>query len=695
MVMVRRLVKPSSWFWLALAVALTLLLMALTAPQALAQGEPQIEYVSHAIIYDSINHDGVANPGEMIHVTVTVSNTGTYTAFELQGSLSALTWYATCYGVANYGDLGPGQQGTSGDGELYFRLSPLTPDGHVVELVLELIDSYGGYYPISFDIPVVDNVGPALTDSSVSPQVVAPTEPVTLTATLLDGAGVAVVTGTIRSSDNAFHTEFPMYDDGAHGDGDPGDSVFGAVWTTPVVAHDFLAGFQAQDALGYVTEYPDQEGFSTRSFSRQSNILLVIDELNEPGFDDYYASALAANGLAYDVWYTFYRGPVPSDTIMSYLPAIVIWAVPEEGTLTDLYDSSARDTLVSYLDHGGKLFITGQDIGYYIHDQTLYTDYFHAAFVEDSVGLYAIRGIAGDEIGDGLEFTIEGTGTGAGNQEWPSEIDPIAPAERVFEYYIPGGAMALDPRSAREKPIGKDGRLPESRTPGRIRPNGIVSSGTAAVRVDTSTYKVVYFAFGFEGIDETADRNAVMQAVIGWLHGHSLFEKALVPGWNLVSLPVIPESTAITDVLSSIAGQYTLVQAYDAGSDTWKSYDPALPPEASDLLTLDERTPFWIEMSEAGTLTLDGLLPIYTEQNLVTGWNLIGYPASDPRTVPDALTSIEGKYTKVLRYEAGQSDPWKRYSTDMPPWANTLTQMAPGWGYWIYVTEDCTLSILN
>jgi len=693
--MVERVIKSSSWLWLALGVALALALMALTAPQALAQGEPQIEYVSHAIIYDSINHDGVANPGEMIYVTVTVSNTGAYTAFDLQGSLSAITWYATCYGAADYGDLGPGQQGTSVDGDLYFRLSPLTPDGHVVELVLELLDDYGAYYPISFDIPVVDSVGPALSNSSVAPQVVAPNHAVTLTATMLDGAGVAAVTGTIRSADNAYQTEFPMYDDGAHGDGDAGDSTFGVVWTTPVMAYDFLAGFEARDGMGHVSEYPDQEGFSTHSFSRHSNILLVIDELNEPGFDDYYASALAANGFAFDVWYTFYRGLVPGDTIMSYLPAIIIWAVPEEGILTDMYDSSSRDTLVSYLDQGGKLFVTGQDIGYYIHDQTLYTDYFHATFVEDSVGLYDIRGIPGDEIGDGLDFTIEGMGTGAGNQDWPSEIDAIAPAERVFEYYVPGGAMALDPQAAKPQPIGKDGRLPELRSSDAAEPAGIVSSGTAAVRVDTGTYKVVYFAFGFEGIDDAADRNAVMEAAVGWLHGHSLFEKTLTPGWNLISLPVIPNNNAIADVLSSIAGRYSLVQSFDAIGDMWKSYDPALPPEASTLLTLDERTPFWIDMSETGTLTLDGLLPIYTEQELVTGWNLVGYPASDPRTVPNALTSIASKYTKLMRYEAGQSNPWKRYATDMPPWANTLTQVAPGWGYWIYVTEDCTLSILN
>jgi hypothetical protein len=46
---------------------------------------------------------------------------------------------------------------------------------------------------------------------------------------------------------------------------------------------------------------------------------------------------------------------------------------------------------------------------------------------------------------------------------------------------------------------------------------GVSSSGTAGLRVDTGIYKVVYFAFGFEGINAAADRATVMGRVLGWL----------------------------------------------------------------------------------------------------------------------------------------------------------------------------------
>ncbi len=689
---VRRPRRDLQVFGVVLFLMLVLALMAWGGSGAHAQGSPQLVYVSHEIIYDSINHDGVANPGEFVYLLVRVRNTGTVTAYNVSGSLHTGNWEATCYGVGYYGDLGPGEETTHESGDLYFHLSPLTPDGRVVEFTLDLFDDGGTYYSLGpFQIAVVDNTGPYLHDSSVEPKVATPSSAVRLTATFLDGAGVNLVTATVRSSDNSIVTQFPMYDDGAHGDGEAGDGEYGAIWTTPSVAHDFVAGFAAVDGLGHRADYPDQLGFTTRSFSRHANILLVIDELNEPGLDVFYTEALADNGFAYDLWYTFYRGAVPGSVIMDYVPCIVVWAVPERGLLNDPQDPSARNTLMNYLDQGGKLFVSGQDVGYYIHDSQFYTNYLHAQFVQDDVDMYAIRGIPGDEIGDGLAFTIDGSGSGAGNQRYPSEINPISPAQRAFEYYAPGGSAAGQ-RPMTNRPYRPGGR---GATSAGVEPQGIVGSGTAAIRVDTGTYKVVYFAFGFEGIDDEADRNAVMRAVIGWLHGHSNFEKDLAVGWNLVSLPVIPENKAITEVLSSIAGKYTLVKAYDAEHGTWRIYDPAMPPEANTLLTLDEATAFWIKMSEAATLQLPGLLPIYTEQPLFAGWNLVSYPASEPRAVASALSSISGKYTQVLRYEPGESTVWKRYNTGIPPWANSLTQITPGWGYWVYVTEDCTLSILN
>jgi hypothetical protein len=58
---------------------------------------------------------------------------------------------------------------------------------------------------------------------------------------------------------------------------------------------------------------------------------------------------------------------------------------------------------------------------------------------------------------------------------------------------------------------------------------------------------------------------------------------ALYSGWNLVGyLPEGPEP--VTSALASIAGQYTAVTSYRGGA---LYYYPALPPEMSNLSTMD------------------------------------------------------------------------------------------------------------
>jgi hypothetical protein len=50
-----------------------------------------------------------------------------------------------------------------------------------------------------------------------------------------------------------------------------------------------------------------------------------------------------------------------------------------------------------------------------------------------------------------------------------------------------------------------------------IQAQGISSSGTAGLRVDTGSYKVVFFSFGFETINDATDRAVTMERVINWL----------------------------------------------------------------------------------------------------------------------------------------------------------------------------------
>jgi len=86
------------------------------------------------------------------------------------------------------------------------------------------------------------------------------------------------------------------------------------------------------------------------------------------------------------------------------------------------------------------------------------------------------------------------------------------------------------------------------------------------------------------------------------------------------------------------------------------------------------------------------------EVQLYHGPNLVAY-SGDSKPITEALASINGLYTKVFTavYEdqgGGQYElVWKQYIVGAPPFVNTITDMEPWHGYWIYVTQDCVWTI--
>ena len=202
-------------------------------------------------------------------------------------------------------------------------------------------------------------------------------------------------------------------------------------------------------------------------------MILLVDDDDGASYETYYERALSANGYNY----VKIEGPPTLDELSNF--DCVIWFTGRDfvTTLTD----SDQANLATYLDGGGKLFLTGQDIGYDIGDTDFYEDYIHAEYIKDSTDQYTLDGVAKDPISDGMTIGISGR-PGANNQYWPSEISPVGDASDVFNYR---------------------------------------DDGCGAIRTDTGTYEVIYFAFGFEAINDEADRNDVMDNVIRELSGSS------------------------------------------------------------------------------------------------------------------------------------------------------------------------------
>ena len=217
-----------------------------------------------------------------------------------------------------------------------------------------------------------------------------------------------------------------------------------------------------------------EDNWQEREVEVYSNrtLILLVDDDEGAEYESYYEEALDASGFAY----AKVDRPVGESELLSF--DCVIWLTGRDFT-TALTGEEQR-TLARFLDAGGSLFLSGQDIGYHSHASDFYRDYLQVEYVKDSTGIYVLEGVEGDPISDGMTIEISG-GDGADSQYWPSEIMPItAYATGIFRY--------------------NDG-------------------GWGAVRVDTGTYRVVYFAFGFEAINSSAERAEIMRRVLSELTG--------------------------------------------------------------------------------------------------------------------------------------------------------------------------------
>jgi hypothetical protein len=337
---------------------------------------------------------------------------------------------------------------------------------------------------------------------------------ITFRARAMDETGVASVSLLWTLNDVA-QVDLPMYDDGAHGDNSAGDGIWG-------VHHEALpegsrVSYQAlaTDEAGNNYRNPHRNSFRVLpAFVKTTGILFVPDAgANTPNdtawFRPFYTNTLEALDYRYDTWDTKLRGEPNSAILNQYVQGVVIWAVPYWGYVTDNPSSSLRQ-LQAYLDAGGNLFITGQNIAQNLYWTDFLRDYLHATYRQGDTGLYALAGAPDDPIGNGMMLNVSG-GDGANNQYSKDEVDPISTAEVVFTYQTGDSALLAEP-------IWPPGELqPGVRAALPALPAGNVGSGTAGLRVETSDYKVVYFAFGFEAINNAVDRATVMERVLAWL----------------------------------------------------------------------------------------------------------------------------------------------------------------------------------
>ena len=204
--------------------------------------------------------------------------------------------------------------------------------------------------------------------------------------------------------------------------------------------------------------------------------ILFVDDDGGSALESYYTTPLKNLGLLYDFWDRQTQGATTGE--LSQYP-IVIWFTGDatSGTLVPQDETD----LSNFLDGGGKLFISSQNLGEDIGSRPFYVNYLKSTFLLGNANNNLLSGVVGDEVSDGLNLVIQGSG-GAGNANSEDKISPLSGADSIFSYTN--------------------------------------AYGTSALKYDSGVYRVVYFAFPFEainGVGSFASRDTVMYRVLYWL----------------------------------------------------------------------------------------------------------------------------------------------------------------------------------
>ncbi len=192
--------------------------------------------------------------------------------------------------------------------------------------------------------------------------------------------------------------------------------------------------------------------------------IMLVDDDNGADYENYFLPHLNRRGVYPEYW----KNSIQTCSLgMLQQYDAVIWFTGDDriSTLT----AEQQSVLADYLDNGGRLFLTGQDIGFDLvgdgsqEDSMFFANYLHAEFIADT----------------------------ANANTSPDKIKILAPTEKILNY-IP-----------------------------------CMTCGGLKYEDDVSGTRLIYLPFGFEGIAGANDcAEKLLHNFINWLSGATSIEQS-------------------------------------------------------------------------------------------------------------------------------------------------------------------------
>jgi hypothetical protein len=190
----------------------------------------------------------------------------------------------------------------------------------------------------------------------------------------------------------------------------------------------------------------------------------------------------------------------------------VVWTTGEDfGSIGNPSTLTLEDqaNLKAYLENGGKLFLSSQDLLFDNDPNDFIINYLHVAGHTDDQGVNSVAGVSGDTITNGMAISLS------------------YPFSNLSDYIVPGaGAAGIFYRTGKASPGTREGVFT---SPSSTNPEDLDLTNYCALRypatetagpMDPADYQVVFFAFPFEAIPQSgADPNnakTVMGRIMDW-----------------------------------------------------------------------------------------------------------------------------------------------------------------------------------
>ena len=314
---------------------------------------------------------------------------------------------------------------------------------------------------------------------------------------------------------------------------------------TTTISHTAqLTGLSAATTYYYQVRSRDAVGnvvtSATGSFTTTNPApILFVDDDQGATFERFFTAALQANNYVFDTWNVASIGSTPTASQLAAY-GLVVWNTGYDYSSAGagLSGTAEQTAIQGYLDGGGRIFISGQDILYSGVSATFRANYLKvAAFTSDvAQASHTETGVVGNAVSNGQSLTV------AQPADFPALfVDALSPVAGAEGTYLHGVSTAAYPYSA-------------------INYRGNYATGG---------FGIVFSALPFETISSTAatpnNQATVMKRVVEYLTGTT------VPG---ISVSAPTPSATTTEIGGAVSFSVVL--------DSAPTADVTIPVSVSD-----------------------------------------------------------------------------------------------------------------